>query len=590
MQQHKKGMLLMLDSNLRHPTPEYPPAAAPSPAVAPKVDQPVKAGKAHKGRKADKPGTKKAHKEAKPSKQRAAVQDELAGIAVALRELRGRVSDLHALHLDSEGQGAGLEARLDALGAEQARVQEVAAALGARVESMAHQVDVLSAESAVIGDTLADLAVQPDRDTALFALEDRIQAAEETLFALRELVGQGPTQVPGDLGQRLDALRQALATQDERLAGLEDIRVGEGTDGADAGRLEHALQTLGASVDDRVASLERDLGTLRDQNRRWREAERSWAEERLSGLGRGLAGGIGLLALLLLAGFVATWWHGERQLDLIAARITAVEQGTEARLATLAGPDRQTDAALGDAIAQLGATMEGIQATNAELGARLSERVLPPPDLGPVETRMADLQARLGVLEQVRNPVSLQASAELPVPSEGAVPLSVSAPDSAAKEASEPASTGASEPPEQPAGAAPTDGPATSIEPVTHSPADPPVDPGAPVASEQPGVEQVASAPATPTPVVPVERYALQLIGFRSQASIAPFADKHGIGAQTRWLRAPGRGRPWYLVLLGNYASRAEAEAALADLPDGLRSLSPLVRPLTDGAQPLVTD
>ena len=506
-----------------------------------------------KGRKGHKPGTKKARKEDKPSEQRAAVQDELVRIAVALRELRGRVSDLHALHLDSEGQGAGLEARLDALGAEQARVQEIAAALGARVESMAHKVDALSAESAVIGDTLADLAVQPDRDTALFALEDRIQAAEETLFALRELVGQGPTQVPGDLGQRLDALRQALATQDERLAGLEDIRVGEGTDGADAGRLEHALQTLGASVDDRVASLERDLGTLRDQNRRWREAERSWAEERLSGLGRGLAGGISLLALLLLAGFVATWWHGERQLDLIAARIAAVEQGTEARLTTLAAPDEgQTDAALGDAIAQLSATMQGIQATNAELGARLSERVLPPPDLGPVEARMADLQARLGVLEQVQTPVSLQASAEVPVPSAGAAPLSVSAPDPAASDASAPASTGASEPPEQPAGAAPTDGPVTSIEPVTHSPADPPVDPGAPVASEQPGVEQVASAPATPTPVVPVERYALQLIGFRSQASIAPFADKHGIGAQTRWLRAPGRGRPWYLVLLGN--------------------------------------
>ena len=45
MQQHKKGMLLMLDSNLRHPTPEYPPAAAPSPAAAPKVDPPAKAGK-----------------------------------------------------------------------------------------------------------------------------------------------------------------------------------------------------------------------------------------------------------------------------------------------------------------------------------------------------------------------------------------------------------------------------------------------------------------------------------------------------------------------------------------------------------------
>lgn len=108
--------------------------------------------------------------------------------------------------------------------------------------------------------------------------------------------------------------------------------------------------------------------------------------------------------------------------------------------------------------------------------------------------------------------------------------------------------------------------------------------------STQAGETQATTGDSATSPaaaVAPAERYALQLIGFRSQASIGPFTREHDIAAAARWLRAPARGRDWYLVLFGDYATRQEAEAALDNLPDGLRRLSPVVRPLAAEAQPV---
>jgi DamX protein len=89
---------------------------------------------------------------------------------------------------------------------------------------------------------------------------------------------------------------------------------------------------------------------------------------------------------------------------------------------------------------------------------------------------------------------------------------------------------------------------------------------------------------------VPAERFALQLIGFRTQASVASFVREHGIAGEARWMRTPGRVRDWYLVLLGDYASRQEAQEALAGLPEGLRDLSPMVRSLPAEAQALTLE
>jgi DamX protein len=100
------------------------------------------------------------------------------------------------------------------------------------------------------------------------------------------------------------------------------------------------------------------------------------------------------------------------------------------------------------------------------------------------------------------------------------------------------------------------------------------------------GPGEVPEVPAAPAP----ERYTLQLIGFRTQTSIAAFVREHGIAGEAHWMRTPGRARDWYLVLLGDYASRQEAQEALASLPAGLRGLSPMVRALPAEAEPLTLE
>ncbi len=619
MQNDKKGTLLMLDSGLR----ELPPPIAPRPGsrfpapalngnVAGEMEANPKNAEPEKG---DKPGAGKGHKKGKQARHRAKVDEDLSRISAALRELRGRVSDLHALQLDREGRTAGLATRMDTLGAEQGMARELTVALDGRVSALGAKVDALRAEAAVITDALADLAVQPDRDTALFALEDRIQEAEETLTGLRAFAEQQQmTETPDALAERLDLLGQELVPLTARLNALEGRVVQDGTGGSALVQFEQGLGVLSASVDDRTAGLERDLATLRDQNKRWREAERAWAEERLNGVRQGLVGGMALLGLLLLAGFVATWWHGERQLDLIAARISAVEQDTGERVAALAAPSGQADDRLGSALSDLGAAMQGVQATNVELGATLAAlsaaRAEPAPARAPVsdDPSLADLLARLRVLEEGRRTAvaagdgtggaagrseaetgsDAQAGVGSVSQNQSRSELAVPLVDGAQSDTTGDIAHGPGEDQNASAGSKaesiPAADPVVAVAPPVAATAAPPevekaVD-AAPAQTDVADPPEVAGAAAA-------GRYSLQLIGFRTEASIAPFAREHGIVGEARWIRTQGKGRDWYLVLFGDYASRQDAQEAVASLPSDLQGLSPLVRPLPDGAQPL---
>ena len=630
MQNDKKGTLLMLDSSLRDlPSPITPRPSSAAPVQAPQGDktgpeQGDKIGRA-KGAKlgreeGDKAGADKGHKKGKQAKHRAKVEDDLSRISLGLRELRGRVSDLHALHLDREGRAAGLAARMDNFGAEQAMARELTGALGARVDALGAKVDALRAEASVITDTLADLAVQPDRDTALFALEDRIQEAEETLTGLRALAEQQQmNETPDALAERLDGLGQQLGPLAGRLAALEDQAARDGIGGTALSQLEQGLGTLSGSVDERTGAIERDLSTLRDQNKRWREAERAWAEERLNGVRQGLIGGIGLLALLLLAGFVATWWHGERQLDLIAARISAVEKDAAGRLVALAAPSGPADDRLGSALSELGAAMQGIHATNAELGARLAAQSAPGPQSAPTpvpvsdDPTVADLLTRLRALEEGRVvgvtagdvPVRPKTDTRSAIPAEIGPASQEQSRSEAAGPLTDAPHTGATSVGAQGLSGDPglSEGPQGELAPAADALPHPAVRAAAPapVAVVEQPVDAVpspapmdASAEAAEAPAafaaLPAERFALQLIGFHTQASVASFVREHGIAGEARWMRTPGRVRDWYLVLLGDYASRQEAQEALAGLPAGLRDLSPMVRNLPAEAQALTPE
>lgn len=74
--------------------------------------------------------------------------------------------------------------------------------------------------------------------------------------------------------------------------------------------------------------------------------------------------------------------------------------------------------------------------------------------------------------------------------------------------------------------------------------------------------------------------FAIQLLTVANDAGLAAFTQRHqGVGP-FRTLQGQHRGKAWVALLVGDYATQTEAEAALAALPRELRRLKPLVRPL----------
>jgi septal ring-binding cell division protein DamX len=78
-----------------------------------------------------------------------------------------------------------------------------------------------------------------------------------------------------------------------------------------------------------------------------------------------------------------------------------------------------------------------------------------------------------------------------------------------------------------------------------------------------------------PEPIAPATRYSIQLISFRKASSLAPFARRHGLLDQARTL-SPGPSG-WYLVLIGDFASRDAAEVARDALPAALSGLRTII-------------
>jgi uncharacterized protein YukE len=98
-----------------------------------------------------------------------------------------------------------------------------------------------------------------------------------------------------------------------------------------------------------------------------------------------------------------------------------------------------------------------------------------------------------------------------------------------------------------------------------------------------PTVRPAQSSRVKEPATVAKERYAIQLIGFRTEASVVSFARRFGLKGEVRYLKESDRGKDWYLVLLGDYASYAEAAAAEKQLPPNLKDLKPRIRPVAPG-------
>jgi len=87
------------------------------------------------------------------------------------------------------------------------------------------------------------------------------------------------------------------------------------------------------------------------------------------------------------------------------------------------------------------------------------------------------------------------------------------------------------------------------------------------------------------TIVLSEERFAVQLVGFRSEPWVWRFVEKYGLAKTARYLHLREQNRDLYVVLLGDYSTREQAKASMEALPSQLQDLKPWVRALPAGTR-----
>ena len=100
----------------------------------------------------------------------------------------------------------------------------------------------------------------------------------------------------------------------------------------------------------------------------------------------------------------------------------------------------------------------------------------------------------------------------------------------------------------------------------------------APVEAHAGEVAKAAAPPKDWISAQPPGHYTLQLLGVSREASARAFVKRHGLGGQAHVFRARRKGRDWFVVIYGNYPSKAEAQAALKRLPAAVRKGGPWPR------------
>lgn len=143
-----------------------------------------------------------------------------------------------------------------------------------------------------------------------------------------------------------------------------------------------------------------------------------------------------------------------------------------------------------------------------------------------------------------------------------------------------------SEPPAEPVVAA--------AEPATVEPAEPgpPAVSSDPVTRASPAIPLAAAADERDNRWVSQQdpaRLTLQLIGSSDRAAITRYLREHALEKEGAYYITSRAGRPWYVVVYGNYADLNEARAALGRLSPALRGASPWIRPFADIQQQINT-
>lgn len=69
--------------------------------------------------------------------------------------------------------------------------------------------------------------------------------------------------------------------------------------------------------------------------------------------------------------------------------------------------------------------------------------------------------------------------------------------------------------------------------------------------------------------------WTLQLLGAREPETLLTFSRQHGLSHKAAWYKTWLKGKPYYVLVYGNYSSRDQARESIAELPEKLQSIKP---------------
>lgn len=76
----------------------------------------------------------------------------------------------------------------------------------------------------------------------------------------------------------------------------------------------------------------------------------------------------------------------------------------------------------------------------------------------------------------------------------------------------------------------------------------------------------------------PKTHYTLQLVGANSSKNIQTFIKMYGLQDKASYYQTYNNGKPWYVIVYGDYKTKAEAQAALKKLPAAVQAQHPWPR------------
>jgi DamX protein len=77
---------------------------------------------------------------------------------------------------------------------------------------------------------------------------------------------------------------------------------------------------------------------------------------------------------------------------------------------------------------------------------------------------------------------------------------------------------------------------------------------------------------------IPSSHYTLQLMGGHDRVALKHFVEQHELQTETWVYSVSYQGRPWYMLIYGNYASAIQAHAAIQQVPEVLRKMGPWIK------------